>query len=387
MSMRAVLVNKLYYPVIGGVESHVRDLAVFLPPEIERKVLVCSEKIGRRHTEVIDGVEVIKAASLGTYFSSPLPLGFYRELRILGRWADIFHFHFPFPPGEIAFLAASIKKPLIVTYHSDIVRQKALLKIYHPFLIRFLKRADAIIATSPRYIETSPYLSAFKEKCHVVPLGIDTAEFDFDMELKELVDQIKSEIGAPFILFAGRLIYYKGVEYLIKAFKKVPEPYKLVIIGTGPLKEELVKLSQETVPNCERVLFYEPQPRRRLIAFYYACEFFVLPSVERSEAFGIVQLEAQACGKPVISTELGTGTSFANLDGITGIVVPPRDVDALASAMLELINDEKLSSKLGQNAFKRVREEFDVRVMAAKVARLYRDVLSNSFVNSNMTSL
>lgn len=384
--MRAVLVNKLYYPVIGGVESHVRDLAVFLPPEIERKVLVCSEKIGRRHTEVIDGVEVIKAASLGTYFSSPLPLGFYRELRILGRWADIFHFHFPFPPGEIAFLAASIKKPLIVTYHSDIVRQKALLKIYHPFLIRFLKRADAIIATSPRYIETSPYLSAFKEKCHVVPLGIDTTEFEPDEELKELIVQVRSEVGAPFIMFAGRLIYYKGVEYLIRAFKKVPEPFKLVIIGSGPLKDELYELSRKAGLES-RVLFYGPQPRRRLIAFYHACEFFVLPSVERSEAFGIVQLEAQACGKPVISTELGTGTSFANLDGVTGIVVPPRDVESLASAMLELAGNEKLRSELGRNAFNRVREEFDVRIMAARVAELYRRVLSVSSASSSRTSL
>jgi rhamnosyl/mannosyltransferase len=386
MSVKAVLVNKLYYPVIGGVESHVRDLAVFLPREVKRKVLACFEKRGPRRTEVIEGVEVVKAASLGTYFSSPLPLGFRRELRVLSRWADLFHFHFPFPPGELAFLTSGIKKPLIVTYHSDIVRQKALLKIYQPFLIRFLKRADVIIATSPRYIETSPYLSAFKEKCRVIPLGIDTAEFELDTELKELISQVKSEVGAPFVLFVGRLIYYKGVEYLIRAFKKVPEPYKLVIIGSGPLKDELLELSRKAELQ-NRVIFYESQPRRRLIAFYYACEFFVLPSVERSEAFGIVQLEAQACGKPVISTELGTGTSFANLDGVTGIVVPPRDVEALESAMITLATNERLRAELGKNAFTRVRQEFDVKVMAAHVAELYREVITGAATSSKRTSL
>jgi len=383
--MKVALVNKLYYPVIGGVENHVRDLAVFLPQEVERKVLVCAEKRGPRRTEQIEGVEVVKAASLGTYFSSPLPLGFRRELRVLSRWADLFHFHFPFPPGELAFLASGIKKPLVVTYHSDIVRQKALLKVYHPFLVKFLRRADVIIATSPRYIETSPYLSVFKEKCRVIPLGIDTTEFEPDAELEELIALVKSEVGAPFALFAGRLIYYKGVEYLIRAFNEVPEPWKLVIIGSGPLKDELVELSRETGLQG-RVLFYGPQPRRRLIAFYHACEFFVLPSVERSEAFGIVQLEAQACGKPVISTELGTGTSFANLNGVTGIVVPPRDVEALGSAMLKLVNNEKLRSELGKNASARVMKEFDVRVMAAQVAELYREVLSGAVSSSERTS-
>ncbi len=367
--------NKLYYPVIGGVETHVRDLALYLPEDVDRKVLACSET-GERKVEKIDGVEVTKARNLGNLRSSPVPPGFVSELKAFGSWADLFHFHFPFPTGEMAFLLSGINKPLIVTYHSDIVRQKILLKLYKPFLARFLKRAKVIIATSPKYIETSPFLRVFKEKCRVVPLGIDTTLFDMNEEKEALVDEIRREISAPFVLFVGRLIYYKGAEYLIRAFKEVPEDYKLVIIGSGPLKSELEKLADDSGIS-RRIVFLDPQPYERLIAFYHACELFVLPSVERSEAFGIVQLEAQACGKPVITTELGTGTSFANLHGVTGIVVPPADVKALSDALNTLLKDDKLRKQLGKNAYERVRKEFDVRFMAKRVNEIYEEVLSS----------
>lgn len=372
--LKAVLVNKLYYPVIGGVETHVRDLALHLPHEIERKVLACSET-KKRKVELVDGVEVIKASSLGIFFSSPLPISFIGELKKLEAWADIFHFHFPFPPGEVSFLFSQIKKPLVVTYHSDIVRQKALLKVYYPFLKKFLEKARVIIATSPAYVRTSPILSAFSEKCRVVPLGIDTRLYELNPSVEAQAEKIKEEVGAPFVLFVGRLIYYKGVEYLIRAFASIPEPFKLVLVGQGILKDSLEKLAEDAGVS-HRVLFYEPQPFERLLAFYQACEVFVLPSVERSEAFGIVQLEAQACGKPVVSTELGTGTSFANLNGVTGYVVPPKQEAALAHAINELLQNEDLRREMGRKAKERVQKEFDVRVMAYRVAEIYEEVAS-----------
>ncbi|MCX7832074.1 MAG: glycosyltransferase [Actinobacteria bacterium] len=374
--IRVALVNKLYYPVIGGVETHVRDLSIYLPSHIQRKVLACSEN-RRRKVEIIDDVEVIKSRSLGVYFSSPVPLGFIKELRALEHWADIFHFHFPFPPGEVSFLLSGIKKPLIVTYHSDIVRQKFLLKFYEPFLIKFLKKADLIIATSPNYIETSPYLRRFKEKCRVIPLGIDTEKYKTDESIEKLKEDVRKEIGAPFVLFVGRLIYYKGVEYLIKAFKSIPEPYKLVLVGGGPLEESLKKLAEETGIK-ERVVFLKHQPFEKLVALYHTCELFVLPSVERTEAFGIVQLEAQACRKPVVTTELGTGTSYANLDGVTGLVVPPRNEKALADAIKKILFDEKLRQTFSKNAYERVLRDFDVRRMAENVANIYTEVVKRA---------
>lgn len=372
-SLRAVLVNKLYHPVIGGIETHVRDLAVHLPQHVERKVLVCSEE-RKRKVESVDGVEVIKAFSPGILFSSPIPVFFGRELRRLSGWADLFHFHFPFPPGEASFLLSGIRKPLVVTYHSDIVRQRALLKAYSPFLNGFLKRADAIIATSPAYVDTSPFLSRFREKCTVVPLGIDTSAYKLGVEIELRAKAVREAVGAPFVLFVGRLIYYKGVQYLVRAFKKVPEPYRLVIVGKGPLQETL-KIEAKELELENRVLFFEPLPFEDLLAFYHACELFVLPSVERSEAFGIVLLEAQACGKPVISTELGTGTSYANLHGVTGLVVPPKDISALSDAMRELLENDDARKELGRNARERVQREFDVKVMAERIAALYEEVL------------
>lgn len=370
--MRVLLVNKLYYPVIGGVETHVRDLARYLPDDVERKVLVASEK-KRRQVEQIDGIEVVKAYNPFFVSSSPVPLFFRSELKRFEKWADIYHFHFPFPPGELSFILSGIGKPLVVTYHSDIVRQKTLLRLYRPFLERFLNRADVIIATSPNYVKTSPFLSPRQDKCRVVPLGIDPDVLVLSEEEKAKVEKVRQQIKPPVVLFVGRLIYYKGAEYLIRAMEHVDA--SLVIVGKGPLESELRALAS-SLDVAEKVHFYPHLDYRDLVVMYHACDVFCLPSVARSEAFGIVQLEAQACGKPVVSTELGTGTSFANLDGVTGFVVPPADPQALAEALNRLIKDEPLRQKLGKQASERVRKEFTLEAMTQGVYRIYQEVLS-----------
>lgn len=368
MNLNVLLVNKLYYPVIGGVETHVRDLARFLPEDIKRKVLVATERVLCR-TEKIDGVEVKKSFNLGTFKSSPVPPTFPFCLKKYEKWADIYHFHFPFPPGEISFLTARVKKPLVVTYHSDIVRQKTLLKAYRPLLERFLNRADKIIATSSNYIETSPYLSKRKEKCKVVPLGVNLSDLKLDSNQKKEVEKIRKSINKPIILFVGRLIYYKGIEYLIKALKNVDA--ELLIVGKGPLEEDLKNLAKK-LKVFKRIRFFPHLSYGELVTMYHACDIFCLPSIERSEAFGIVQLEAQACEKPVVSTELGTGTSFANLDGVTGFVVPPKDVESLSEALNKLVESSALRTELGKQARKRVEKEFTVQKMASRVAKIYR---------------
>lgn len=371
--MKVLLVNKLYYPVIGGVETVVRDLARYLPEDVDRKVLVASET-RRGNVSEIDGIEVIKTPSLGIFKSTPLPPTFPFYLKKFEKWADIFHFHFPFPPGELSFLLAGIKKPLVVTYHSDIVRQRFLLKFYEPFLIKFLERAEKIIATSPNYIETSPYLCRFKDKCEVIPLGIDIEKLKLTSEVENKALEIRKRYGTPIVLFVGRLIYYKGVECLVRAMKDVKGT--LILVGTGPLYEKLRSLASE-LDISERTVFLPHLEYEDLVSMYYACDVFCLPSIERSEAFGIVQLEAQACGKPVVSTELGTGTSYANLDGVTGFVVPPRDEKALSKALNKLLSDENLRKKLGEQAKQRVAKEFEVRMMAARTNQVYLEVLDS----------
>jgi len=367
--MNVLLVNKLYYPVIGGVETVVRDLARHLPREVARKVLVASET-GTPKTEIIDNVEVVKVRSLGTISSNPVAPSFPFALRRLAHWADVLHFHFPFPTGELSYLLSGVRKPLVVTYHSDIVRQKGLLAMYRPFLERFLDRADVILATSPNYIDTSPYLAPRREKCLVVPIGIDTSLYEETPARKERARSFRESFprDLPLVLFVGRLIYYKGVEYLVRAMKDVDA--NLAIVGSGPLEEEIRSLIDE-LGIADRVRLFPPLSFDDLVSMYHACDVFCLPSVERSEAFGIVLLEAQACGKPCVSTELGTGTSYANLDGVTGLVVPPRNPEALARALNALLSNDSWRSRLGSRARERVNSEFEVRTTAALVCNAY----------------
>ena len=367
--MKVTLVNKLYYPVIGGVENHVRTLALKLPDSIEREILVCGN-IARTVVEEIDGVKVIRAGTVSTVRSNPLSLSF--PLRLRAVKTDLFHFHFPFPTGEISTVISRLKIPYIVTYHSDVVRQKLLFSLIKPFIFSFLNKAKVIIVSSPNIIKTSPLLNHFKDKCRVVPLGIEVEKLQESKEINKKVLGIRDKHGKNLVLFVGRLIYYKGVEYLIRAFKEVEG--NLIIIGSGPLEEELKELSS-TLGLSNKVSFVPPVSDEDLSAYYHACDVFILPSVARSEAYGLVQMEAMTCGKVVVSTELGTGTSFVNEDGKTGFVVPPKNPQSLAEALNRLLKGRALREKMGKYAQKRVFASFTSEKMVQKVVEIYREVL------------
>ncbi|MDO8886410.1 glycosyltransferase [Candidatus Oleimmundimicrobium sp.] len=363
------MVNKLYYPVIGGVENHVRDLANGLSSQIDVKVLVANTSF-QTAKEEIDGVEVHKVANLGTFKSTPLAPTFPCWLRKLK--SDVYHFHFPYPFGEFSYLLAKPSGKLVITYHSDIIRQKFLLSLYNPFLRAFLKRADKILVSSPNMIEHSPFLNRVKEKCVVVPFGIDTERFEFTEEVSNKAGDIRNRYGDRIVLFVGRLIYYKGVEYLVRAMKAVDG--QLLLVGEGSLKDDLKELALN-LGIGDRVHFIGEVTDDALPAYYHACDVFVLPSVARSEAFGLVQLEAHTCGKPVVSTNLTTGVPYANLDGVTGIIIPPCSPEELSNAINKLLNDERLRNKYGANGKKRVHEEFTKELMAKRVLEIYKELM------------
>ncbi len=369
--MRVLQVNKLYYPHIGGVENSVRDLARGIKDEVHVRVLVANTRFLNRREE-IDGIEVIKVASLGRFRSAPLAPTFGLWLRRLK--SDIYHFHFPFPTGELAYLWAKPKGKLVVTYHSDIIRQKFLLRLYTPYLKKFLAVADRVIASSPNMIEHSPFLKEIKNKCRVVPFGIDVKKFELTPEIKEKIRLLRIKYGNRVIFFLGRLIYYKGLEYLLIAMKEVNA--SLVIAGSGPLEPELKRIVKEEGLK-RKIDFVGELQDSELAAYYHACDVFVLPSVERSEAFGLVQLEAHVCGKPVVSTDLKTGVPFVNLDRVTGLIVPPRSFTALADALNRLLEDKELRLRLGSQAKERVKREFTHEVMASRMLDVYREVMSN----------
>jgi rhamnosyl/mannosyltransferase len=247
---------------------------------------------------------------------------------------------------------------------------KYLRVVYSLLMHRVLGRVDRIIATSPNYVASSPVLQKYADKCVVVPLGIDVARFTGS---NESPSHSKRGGQGVRLLFVGQLRYYKGLDHLLRAMIELPHA-RLVIVGTGPLEQYLRSLSKELRID-DRVEFAIGVQDADLPAHFAACDVFVLPASERSEAFGVVQLEAMAACKPVVCTEVGTGTSFVNLDGETGFVVPARDPHALASAITKLAEEPELRARMGEAGRARVNREFTLEKMVARVMRVYEEVL------------
>lgn len=369
--IKVLQINKLYYPWIGGVERTVQDIAEGLKDEVHVEVLACQPR-GRGVCEAINGVNVTKASSGGIYLGMPLSFTFPWLLARKSRQADILHFHLPFPLGVLSYLMlGSKRKTIVVTYHSDIVRQKSFLTLYSPFLNQFLKKADVILPTSPRLLESSDYLKPHKEKCTVVYSSIDLSKFD-------QFAQNRFDLGVSpderIILFVGRLNYYKGLNYLIEAMRDVDA--KLLITGNGELRKELENQAT-SLDVDQRIDFLGEVSDEKLKYLYQICDVFVLPSIEKSEAFGLVQLEAMSCGKPVVNTWLPTGVPFVSMDGETGITVEPRNSEALADAINKLLNNEGLRRKLGAQARRRVEKYFTVEKMNEQILKIYKEIARN----------
>jgi rhamnosyl/mannosyltransferase len=366
--MRILHVYKDYYPVLGGIENHIRLLAEGEAARGHRVAVLVTSLTPRTTVEDRGGVRVIKAGRAATLSSTPISLSLPVYLARLRP--DITHLHFPYPLGEMAHLLLGRGRPTVITYHSDVVRQQGWLRLYRPFLRQVLRRADRIIATSPHYVASSPYLREVADRCRVIPLGIDVRQFQHADP--EAVQALRARFGGPLLLFVGRLRYYKGLSHLLQALQGLPG-VRLVVVGEGPMRGTWEAESQ-ALGLGDRVHFVGEVPEEDLPAYYHACDLFVLPADQRSEAFGAVLLEAMASGRPVVSTELGTGTSWVNRHGETGWVVPPGDPEALRAAIQHLLGDEALRQRLGEAAC-RWAQEFDVQVLVDRVLALYQEVL------------
>lgn len=368
--MKILHIYKDYYPVLGGMENHIKLLAESqVKCGCEVTVLV-THPTSKTHIEQINGVRVIKAGRLTTAASTPLSIAL--PWWLAHQRPDIAHLHFPYPVGELAQWTLGRAPHVVMTYHSDVVRQKGLLKLYRPLLWQVLRRMDRIVATSPNYIASSPYLSQLQDKCVIIPLGVELDRFLRAMPSQ--VQRIRGSYGTPILLFVGKLRYYKGLQYLLEAMPQIPA--RLLIVGNGPMEAEWRALA-ETLHIAERVFFLGEVSDEELPAYYHASDLFVLPASERSEAFGTVQIEAMASGLPVVCTELGTGTSYVNRHGETGLVVPARNPDALIDAICSLLKDEAQRRALGQRAQQRALQEFSLSTMVNRIDQLYEDVLQS----------
>lgn len=363
--MKILHIYKDYFPVLGGMENHIKMLAESQAGRGHNVTVLVTHPTSKTHFEKINGVNIIKAGRLSTIASTPISLSM--PVLLSREKPDITHLHSPYPIGELSQLFFGKARKVLLTYHSDIVRQKGLLHFYKPFLKKVLSKVDRIIVTSENYMNSSPHLGSFAHKCTVIPLGIDLSPFL--KENSKNVASIKGKYGYPIILFVGKLRYYKGLQYLIDAMKGVPA--KLIVIGNGPMEEEWRKLSSRLDMN-EKIYFLGEIGGDMLADYYQAADMFILPACERSEAFGLVQVEAMASGLPVISTELGTGTSFVNKSGETGLVVRPKNPNSLRDGILYLLNNPDVRREMGYRGKERAMNEFSLETMVDRVLNLYK---------------
>ncbi len=363
--LKVLEVNKAYFPHVGGIETLVKQYSEELGQfDAQVRTLVCCENQGGTIRERINGVPVIRAASLGTYFSCPLSWQFIKQFRRMSRQADVIHIHMPFPLADFAMLLSGFKGKVALSWHSDIVKQKKLLALYKPLLKYLLNRADMIFVATEGHIDGSDFLYEYREKCRILPYGI-TVEDYLNIDRKPILTEKLTDKDSVKVFFTGRLVYYKGVDVLLKAFRLV-YGCELFIAGTGELEAELKAYAKEH--NMEdKIHFLGFLPDDELKQAYADCDIFVLPSVAKSEAFGIVQLEAMVYGKPVVNTNLPSGVPYVSLDGETGLTVPPSNAKTLAKAINRLAEDKGLREEYGKNAVERVMENFNEKDVIRKL--------------------
>lgn len=348
-------VNKLYHPWVGGIETAAADIAEYLDQKAGIRIvnLVCQPR-GPRRVDHVHGVETYRAASWGMFSGMPISTDFFLLFKQLAPSADLIIFHHPFPLAFVAYRYLGMKKKAIVWYHSDIVKQSVLQIPFLPFLRLALKKSIRIVVSNQSIISRSKVLRDFSNRCDVIYFGIDGKKFALTPDLEKRAESLRRKHGTPLILAVGRLVYYKGFEYLIEAMREVPGA-SLVIVGKGQLRPELERLIN-SMGLQDRVQIIDPVDDLR--PYYHACDIFAFPSCESSEVFGIVQIEAMACGKPVINTSLPTGVPEVSIDRKTGRTVPPKNAPALAEALRDLLENKGTYNCLSQNALKEVSARF-----------------------------
>jgi glycosyltransferase involved in cell wall biosynthesis len=361
-NMNILHLYKDYAPILGGIENYIRALA---EAQVRRghtvTVLVTSRG---RHTveENLNGVRVLKAGRLATVASAPLSL----ELpRLLAREApDITHLHFPYPVGEISQWLVGRNRRYVMTYHADPTRfaQRIIMFLYTPLLHLILRRAQAVLATSPNYAATSPHLRRVPERTVIVPLSVDPQRFTPAAEPKP---------HPLTLLSVGRMRHYKGLDNLLRAMSHLPDSIRLILAGDGPKRAEWEALSRQ-LKLGERVTFLGDVPDEALPALYQSADIYVLPANTRAEAFGIAMLEAMASGLPCITTEVGSGTSYVVANEVTGLVIPPHSPEMLAQALLRLVNDSTLRARMGAAGRERVLQHFTLEKMIEGVEETYK---------------
>ncbi|WP_312011894.1 glycosyltransferase family 4 protein [Bradyrhizobium sp. AUGA SZCCT0182] len=373
LTMRVLHFYKTHLPDSwGGTQSFIHQLAHGTAQRGHIvDVLILSRELPPRPLTVAN--YTVHPASLSFEVASTgFSLSVFKKFAELANQADVIHYHFPWPFMDVVHFATRVTKPSLVTYHSDIIRQRHALKLYRPLKRRFLQSVNRIVATSPNYFATSEVLQRYQSKTSVIPIGIDRSVYPEPSDAS--LDRWRARVGGRFFLFVGMLRYYKGLHILLDAVSGTNLP--VVIVGSGPVEQELRKHALRL--SLSNVLFLGALPEEDKAALLALCFAVVFPSHLRSEAFGISLLEGAMFGKPMISSEIGTGTTFVNIGGETGLVVPPSDSDSLRQAMTYLVEHPDEAAQMGHRARRRYETLFTADIMVEKYLDLYGDMLAGS---------
>lgn len=372
--MNVLHVYRTYFPDSqGGLEEVIRQICKNTQNlGINSRVLTITQSktapmlIKRPEADVYRTHQTFEIASCN------VSLGSFKAFREQLKWADVVHYHFPWPFVDLIHLSATVDQPTLVTYHSDIVRQRSLGFLYQPLMKRFLNQVDRIVCTSPNYFATSTVLSQFTDKVDIIPIGITHSSYP--QSDSENIAALEQEYGKDFFLFVGVLRYYKGLHILLKAIEDAP--YRVVIAGSGPTEKELAKqVKRRGLDNVKFTGYVEDKTK---VGLFKLCRGIVFPSFLRSEAFGVTLLEGAMFGKPLISTEVGSGTSHVNIHEETGFVLPPGSHRALREAMDKLHYYPDLAAKMGRNAALRYQKLFTGQLMGERYAETYQHLLRQS---------
>lgn len=361
-------------PRAGGIPRHVSQLLAALAPKLRVANLVASHDV-RSRVRRRDGYALVEAGCLGLAGGTAISPAMLPIAHRLVRRLDvrIVHLHLPDPMSLLVAETLPRRIPVVATWHSDVIRQRAALRLYQPLVDRLAGRVAAMVGATRSHFDTSTQLGALPpSRARVIPYGIDPASVD-NPRARELGTRLRASTGErPIVLGVGRHVYYKGFEFLVDAMRALPQA-TLVLSGHGPLTPAL----RGRVQACglgDRVVFAGRTSDEELAGWYHACDVFCMPSVEPAECFGLVQIEAMACGKPVVATRLGNGVNEVHADGEVGYAVPVRDAGALAEALGRLLGDAGLRARMGAAGRERVARLFSVDRMRDATLALYEEV-------------
>ena len=361
---------------IGGTENFMQSLCLELQKNnVTSDILTTT--LNDSHVSYDNGTKIYAYRQQIDKFSCPVSLDLLKNFRRVASQYDLIHYHFPWPFADALHVFSKIKKPSVLTYHSDIVRQKRLNVLYKPLLKQFFNRIDRIVATSENLLKSSTLLQQYPDKSTYIPLSI--SESLYPAPPKEKMNHWQNKLGFRFFLFLGVLRYYKGLQFLLDAVAHTNLP--LVIAGAGPEEKKLKEQAEKL--NIKNVIFLGHISDEDKLCLLNICHAVVCPSHLRSEAFGITLLEGLMHQKPLISTELGTGTSFVNANGKSGLVVPPGRADLLREAMSKLYTDDNLYAQLKAGAEQHYQTFFKASNMGSSYLKLYQSCLRLSQEQKN----